>query len=73
MNDPQLMVQTKGRMTIVWTQDGLIVKVVVRKGCSDRWDKVIGRIGVVTHHLWSQGPYIYHRCWPFKVFTFQRR
>ena len=31
----------------------LIVKVVVQKGCSDRWEAMIGHIGVVSHHLWS--------------------
>jgi hypothetical protein len=29
----------------------LIVEVVACKGCSDRWDVVLGQIGVVSHHL----------------------
>lgn len=29
----------------------LIVKVVVQKGCTGRWDAMIGRIGDVSHHL----------------------
>ena len=33
----------RGRVIIVWTQ----------KGCSDSWDVVIGRIGVVSYHLQS--------------------
>ena len=31
----------------------LIVKMVAQKGCSDRWDAIIGRIGGVSHHLQS--------------------
>ena len=31
----------------------LVVKVLVRKGCTNRWDVVIERIGVVSHHLRS--------------------
>ena len=30
-----------------------IIKVVASKGCSDRWDAVIGQIGVVSYHLRS--------------------
>ena len=26
-------------------------KVVARKGCSDMWDVLIGRIGAMSHHL----------------------
>jgi hypothetical protein len=29
------------------------MKVVARKGCNNRLDGVIGRIGVVSHHLRS--------------------
>ena len=31
----------------------LVVKVVVCKRCSDKWDVVIGQIGVVSYHLSS--------------------
>ena len=31
----------------------LIVKVVVQKGWSGRWDAMIGQIGDVSHHLQS--------------------
>ena len=29
------------------------MKVMAQKGCSDRWDALIGWIGVVSHHLQS--------------------
>ena len=28
-------------------------KVVARKGCNDRWDAMIGQIGVIPHNLRS--------------------
>ena len=31
----------------------LIIKVMVPKGCCDRWDAMIGKIGVVSYHLQS--------------------
>ena len=31
----------------------VILNAVVQKGCSEWWDGVIGRIGVVSHHLRS--------------------
>ena len=29
----------------------LVTQVVAQKGCIVRWDAIIGRIGVVSHHL----------------------
>ena len=40
-------------MILVWTQNGLIVKVFAQIGCNDRWDEMISRIGVFSHHLSS--------------------
>ena len=45
--------RTRGKNDSCVDSKRLIVKVAASKGCRDRWDAVIGWIGVVSHHLWS--------------------